>query len=307
MRAWRRTEPRTARPFFAVSKIGSALDHAVILIGDRETEKEEDVVHLDPADFDDLHVAILPNLDLPVVREVLEEKVDKYSLLLTIRDPVFKRRVVHKDIPLLGDLPERLPLTKDIIQAYGHKRELHVTIALALIEDMPIPVEPGWPQHRGSWIAKRTFKIKLRSIRSTFDLRAMTPQEAKHLTGWPGALLYAEVNGELLSEELDEDQSLAIVYIAQEIYEAMQRTKDGPLLQNLVMAEVVASVLADAASDIQEIESAPKGTPIATILEQLGEDAPMSLNDLKNVVNNPIKLRALVHDRTDFVKCLRSV
>lgn len=305
MNTWRRTEPRTARPFFKVSSIGRALDDAVILVGDRETEIEEDIVRLDPADFEDLHVAIVPKLDVPRVREVLGDKAETYSLLLTIRDPMFKRRIVHEVWTMAGDLPERLPLTKEIVQKYGHERELHVSVALVLTEDTP--GEPGWPQHRGSWVAKRTFKIRLRSIRSTFDLRSMTSQEAEHHTGCAGALLYAEVNGELFAEELGEDQSLATVYIAQEIYEAMQRATDGPLLQNLVMAEVVASVLADAANDIQEIESAPKGTPIATILEQLGENGPMPLKDLKVVVKDPVKLRALVHDRTDFVKWLRTV
>lgn len=305
MKAWRRTEPRTARPFFAVSAIGRALERAAILVGERETEIEEDVVQLDPADFEDLRVAILPKLDLPRVRSVLAERASAFSLVLTIRDPMFKRRVVQESWPLSGDIPEQIPLPKEIVKAYGHKRELHVTIALVLAGDMP--AEPGWPQHRGSWIGKRTFKIKLRSIRSTFDLRPMTPYEAEFHTGCAGALLHAQVNSELLAEELEDDQALAIVFIAQEIHEAMQRASDGPLLQKLVMAEVVASVLADAAGDIQDIESTPKGTPIATILEQLGKNAPMPLSELKNIVKQPIKLRALIHDRTDFVKELGKV
>lgn len=305
MKAWRRTEPRTARPFFAVSGIGNALSRAVILVGDRETEIEEDVVQLDPADFEDLHVAILPKLDLTRVKSVLGERASAFSLVLTIRDPMFKRRVVRESWPLSGNVPEQLPLPRDVVNEYGHKREIHVTIALVLAEDMPL--EPGWPQQRGSWIGKRTFKVKLRSIRSTFDLRPMSPQDAEFHTGCAGALLHAQVNSELLAEELEDNQALAIVFIAQEIHEAMQRASDGPLLQRLVMAEVVASVLADAADDMQEIESAPKGTPIATILEQLGKNAPMPLSELKTIVKNPVKLRALIHDRTDFVKELAKV
>ena len=69
MKAWRRSEPRVARPFFAVAALEKALDETILLVGEREREIEDDVVQLDPADFDDLRVAICPRLDEGPLRE----------------------------------------------------------------------------------------------------------------------------------------------------------------------------------------------------------------------------------------------
>ena len=44
MKAWRRSEPRVARPFFAVAALERALDETILLVGEREREIEDDVV-----------------------------------------------------------------------------------------------------------------------------------------------------------------------------------------------------------------------------------------------------------------------
>ena len=305
MKAWRRSEPRTARPFFAVHALEAALDRTVLLDGEREKEIEDDVVQLDPADFDGLHVAICPKLDADKIRSTLADRAEGVVLLLSLRDPMFKRRLVHRSWPVDGELPERIFLDSGLVQEFGHKRELHATLALAL--DADAEPAPGWPHRRGAWIAKRTFKLKLRSVRSTFDIRKMTKQEAEAWTGFPGALLHVEYNEGRLLEEPNDENPLATCFIAEEVYEGMQRISDGPLLQAFVMAEIVAAVLGHAAKDVEEATEVPKGTPLATILEQLGSNMPMSLTNLKGIVRDPVKLRAAVHDRTDFVRQLRSL
>lgn len=81
MKAWRRSEPRTARPFFAVHALEAALDRTVLLVGEREKEIEDDVVQLDPADFDGLHVAICPKLDADKIRSTLADRAEGVVLL----------------------------------------------------------------------------------------------------------------------------------------------------------------------------------------------------------------------------------
>ena len=305
MKAWRRSEPRTARPFFAVHALEAALDNTVLLVGEREKEIEDDVVQLDPADFEGLHVAICPKLDSDKVRSTLGVRSEGVVLLLSLRDPMFKRRLVRHRWPIDGELPERIVLDSGLVQDFGHKRELHATLALVL--DTDAEPAPGWPHRRGAWIAKRTFKLKLRSVRSTFDIRKMTKEQAEAWTGFSGALLHVEYNDGRLLEEPDDENPLATCFIAEDVYEGMQRVSDGPLLQAFVMAEIVAAVLAHAAKDLEEATEVPKGTPLATILEQLGTNVPMPLATLKGIVRDPVKLRAAVHDRTDFVRQLRSL
>jgi hypothetical protein len=218
---------------------------------------------------------------------------------------MFKRRVMHQCWPVTDEVPDRIDLDAALVREFGHKRELHATVALALDTDLdPLP---GWPGHRGAWIAKRTFKLKLKSVRSTFDIRKMTRKEAEAWTGFAGALLHVEYNDGRLTAEPDEETPLATCYIAEEIHDGMQRVSDGPLLQAFVMAEIVAAVLGQAAEDIRSAESVPRGTPLATILEQLGVNMPMPLKTLQDLVKDPVKLRAAVHDRTDFVRQLRSL
>lgn len=305
MKAWRRSEPRTVRPFFALHALEGALDNTVLLVGERETEIEDDVVQLDPADFDGLHVAICPKLDGDKVRSTLGSRSERVVLLLSLRDPMFKRRLVHRKWPVDKKLPERILLDSALVQEFGHKRELHATLALVL--DADVQPEPGWPRRRGAWIAKRAFKLKLRSVKSTFDIRKMTKAEAKAWTGFTGALIHVEYNEGRILEEPDDENPLATCYIAEDVYERMQRPSDGPLLQAFVMTEIVAAVLGHAAKDVEEATEVPKGTPLATILEQLGADTPMSLMALKGIVRDPVKLRAAVHDRTDLVLQLRNL
>ena len=305
MKAWRRSEPRVARPFFAVAALEKALDETILLVGEREREIEDDVVQLDPADFDDLRVAICPRLDEGPLRDTLGERASDVSLMLTLRDPMFKRRVLEERWPVSGALPERIVLDPAKIEDFGHKRDLQVT--LALVQDADTAPAPGWPSRRGAWIAKRTFRIKLKSVRSTFDLRPMSRENAAAWTGFAGALLHVEYNDGRLLEEPDEDNPLATCFIAQDVYDAMQRVTDGPLLQDMVMTEVITAILALAADDVEKATDAPRGTPLATILEQLGENQPMPLPDLQKIVRDPLRLRAAVHDRTDLVRQLRSL
>lgn len=305
MKTWRRSEPRIARPFFEVNALENVLDGTVLLVGEREKEIEEDVVQLDPADFEGLHMAICPKFDAEKIRTTLGDRMSGVSLFLTLRDPMFKRRIMHESFPVSGDLPDRIFLDAALVENFGHKRELQATVALALDTDL-VPA-PGWPHRRGAWIAKRTFKLKLKSVKSTFDIRKMTPQEAEAWTGFTGAFVYVEYNDGRLVAEPDDESPLATCYIAADIYDGMQRVSDGPLLQAFVMAEVVAAVLGQASDDIMKADSAPRGTPLATILEQLGANTPMPLETLQAIVRDPVKLRAAVHDRTDFVKQLRSL
>lgn len=302
MKAWRRSEPRRARPFFAVSALERALDDTVLLVGDREREIEEDVVHLDPADFDGLHVAICPKLDEEKIRTILGDRAAGVVLALSLRDPMFKRRIVDRTWPVMEELPDRIVLDAKKVLEYGHKRELHATLALVLDSDQE--PAPGWPHHRGAWITKRTFKLRLASVRSTFDIRTMGREQAESWTGFAGALLHVEYNDGQLTADPDDENPLATCYIAEDVYEGMQRVSDGPLLQAFVMTEIVAAILGQAADDIRSAETAPRGTPLATILEQLGADAPMPLEILQRLAADPAKLRAAVQDRHDLVKHL---
>jgi len=223
---------------------------------------------------------------------------------MALRDPMLKKRVT-KNTWNIEEIPNEILLDEDEVLRFGHRRELHITLALALCKS--IEPNPGWPTKKGDWIAKRSFVIKTNTMSSAFDLRKMTADEAKLWTGFRGALIHVDyIDGRLL-EEPEEDSPLATCYIAEDVYDSMQRATEGPLLQSLVMTEVVAGVLLAAGEDIEDATDVPKGVPLERILNHLGADKRMGLDQLKSIIRDPLKLRAAVHDRLDVISQLRSL
>ena len=305
MTNWYRSEPRTARPFYALGSIEDALENTKFVLGERGTETHNDTIQLEPAEFEGLHVVVHPRLELEKILAVLGEHASNTSLVLALRDPMFKRRVVHEKWSLDGELPERIPLCPAKVEEFGHKRELWIT--LALVFGGGTNPDPGWPKQRGTWISRRVFKLKLTSHKSIFDIRKMTKHQALTWTGFEGALIHVEYNDGRLTIEPDNEIPIATCYVAEDIFEEMQRgSKESPL-QALVETEIIAAILAHANEDIVHADSVSGGTPLETILKKLGDDeGPMKLGTLQDLVTDPVKLRAAVHDRTDFVTRLRT-
>lgn len=305
MKHWRRSEPRVVRPFFAVSDLAEAFSKAELRVGGngKETANSKDTIHLERADFDGLYITVCPKLDAEDVRARLGERASRVVLALALRDPMFKRRVLHRCWPLSGDLPDRIPLDAVLVEQFGHKHELHLTLALMLDADIEPPL-PGWPRQRGALIARRTFKLRPKEVKPSFDLRKMTKKDAEKFTGFAGALVHVEYGGEQLTAEPGEDTQLVTCYLAEGVYDRVQTASGRPLLQELVMTEIVAAVLLLAREDIENAESAPPGTLLANILERLGGDTPMTLDRLKHLVSEPTRLRAAVHDKTDLTRQL---
>ncbi len=304
MTAWQRTESKRARPFFALGSLENALDRAKILLGEREWDSNSDEIMIDPAEFDGLHVAIRPEIETPSVLEALGAHASETSLVLALRDPMLKLRVVHEKWPITGDLPDLISLSAAKVEEFGHKRGLQISLALVIEGDLNS--EPGWPKKHGTWISKRTFTLRLARGKSAVDIRRMTKEQAREWTGFDGALVHVEYDDERLTGEPD-DLPLATCYVAEDIFDAMQGGSKSRALHGIVKTEIIAAVLEHAKEDILGVDIAPKGSPLATVLKQLGTSTPMPLGDLQKIVQNPAGIRSVIHDRTGFVKHLGSL
>ena len=159
---------------------------------------------------------------------------------------------------------------------------------------------------KGAWIARRSFKIELTRLSSTFDFRSMTREEAEKFTGYPGALVYVDYNDGQLTEEQEDNQQVVTCYIAERVLRGMQsQAGSAKLLQSFLISEIVATVLSHAAIDIQSVKEVPEKSILARILKQLGDSDPMPLEALKKLVTDAVALRAAVHDRTQLVNNLK--
>lgn len=304
MKAWRRSEPRLVRPFFAINDLESELGNAELQIGDREQAVKEDIVHVDPVEFDGLRIVIRHNLDVDHIKSRLGERADGVALVLSLRDPMLKRRHVLDKRRIVEDLPQQHLIDAEMLLEYGHRRELDMTLALALDEEQP--PQPGWPSRRGEWVAKRTFKLRPRGDNPAFDVRKMTREEAEAWTGFPGALIHVEYYEGRLLEESDEAGQVATCYIAEDVHHRMQQ-RAGTQLHVIVIVEIIAAILGRAAGEIEEAQDIPDGSPLSNILKKLGDGGSMKLDSLKRIVRKEDKLRAAVHDRVEIVKQLRSL
>lgn len=70
-------------------------------------------------------------------------------------------------------------------------------------------------------------------------------------------------------------------------------------------AEIITTVLQASVKDWQDLDSAPVGSPLATVVKQFAKVAPISVPDLSNLAsNNPALLRARLQDRLNVVSAL---
>jgi hypothetical protein len=67
--AWRRSEPREIRPFFAAAAAEKALEHAKIRLFGRDAPSDQATHVIEPFDFPHLTVALLPELDIHSVSQ----------------------------------------------------------------------------------------------------------------------------------------------------------------------------------------------------------------------------------------------
>lgn len=304
MKTWRRTETRIIRPFFAINDLQTAFDNAELQVGDRDHAVKENNVHVDPVEFDGLRIAIRHNLDVDQLKSRLGERAGEVAFVLSLRDPMLKRRHVCDKRRIVKDLPQQHLIDSELVLEYGHRRELHMTLALALDENQS--PKPGWPSRQGEWIAKRIFKIRLRGDNPAFDVRKMTREDAEEMTGFPGALIHVEYYEGRLLEESDEAGQVATCYIAEDVHHRMQ-LRQGSQLYAIVMAEIISAILDRAAGEIEEAHEIPDGSPLSKIARKLGNGGSMSLDSLKKIVREDGMLRAAVHDRVEIVNQLRSL
>ena len=223
MKSWRRSEPREFRPFFQAWDLEDALNAAQLVVAGEEVDSATDVVPLDAERFRDLEVGLRPNVDAEALADRLGARANSIALVVTIRDPMLKRRVLREKWNFSGGLLEEYCLGSDLVEKFGHGRELQVTLALALDEDLD--VEPGWPHIRGQWFSKRRFIIKLRSIQSISSVEPMSPELALKLTGSRGALVGVDYYDGQLEIEAEEGTHIAKCYVAEDVYKAMHASK----------------------------------------------------------------------------------
>ena len=296
--SWTRTEPRLARPFFAVSHLSDLFDDFSIMVGDQEYDSALDMISVEPEALNESGISVLLNLDASSADEIYSDKPDLLKLQVVLRDPMFKRRQTVLRTELLGEVPTSLQIDADKVRDFSHGREILLIVSAVLSED--VPSDPGMPSRVGEWVAKRTIKIAVPSQISSFRIREMTPEQAKKWLGSEGALVYVEYTDGSLTASVEEGVSVADCYVAKKLLDRL-KGRSSSLVNSKISSEIIYRVLRDGREDIKSISEIPSDSPLASVLKQLSAKREVGLNELKAALDKPDWLRALLEDRFNLV------
>lgn len=307
MREWRRSEPRDVRPFFGARPLEEALDGAAIAMRPREDPIADESVALQLGDLDDDEVTLFPRLSNEAVLSTLGDRAESYALVVTLRDPTFKRRALWGTWSAAGEMPETILISAETLREFGHGREVEIALSLCLTADRD--PEPGWPSTTGGWIARKKFSIGVHTQRSAFDIRPLTEEIRKANKLPDGALVFASLGGVPLDERVEEGEAFAVCYLAESVLAAMSSSREGSALNLVIGAEMVAAVVSAIAEEgnLAELEAVEPGTPLERFLRQLGGEEPMSLDRFRRLVDDPQRMRATIHDRIGVVAGLEKL
>jgi hypothetical protein len=301
--AWRRSEPREIRPFFAAAA-ENALEHAKIKLFERDEPSDQTIHAIEALDFPRLTVALLPELEIGTVVSATPE-LARFPLefVAFVRDPFHKRiGFLHRQSARSG-IPREIPVDQDVITSYGHGRAVELTLALCAADDSH--TRPGLPTVQGQWISRKKFEIKLRTAPNLFDIRP-TPDEVWRRMGFPARTFTPIERERSLNEELPEGETVAIGYVHEDAYKAMANGPNGAALQALVAVEMLVDVILDSRADIEEIEAAQPGTPLERLLRQLSHRGEkVTIIELQRLLGEPRKLKALIQAKLDVVSLIR--
>lgn len=299
--SWKRTEPKTIRPFFGVSHLEDILEGCNLVIGEKQSSSDLDNFPVEPEDFEQPFSVHLPLKALESARD-LPDITDKLTLTVSLRDPMLKRRTILYKCSISGDIPEVLEIPTEEVLDFSHKRELQVRVFIGMEDDIE-GHEPGLPKLAGQWVARRIFTVKIPQVLGAFRIKPMTKDEARVHTGYAGALIHVDYESETMLDEISPDRPVAKCYIAEAVFKAAEKASDRKLT-DLLMSELISAILWEARDEITQAQSVDEDTPLRSVLDHLSQARAFELDDLKKVLKDPIALRAAVQDCADIVDIL---
>jgi hypothetical protein len=300
--AWHREEPREVRPFFQLAKAEDALLASRLRLFADGHSLTDTTYDLDDIDFRKLALRLEPVLSDPKIWMPEGLKLKDLKLVLVARHAFLKRSYLLEEVVVA---PEALPswdINSETLSRFSGGRNLELTLALCLSSDRAW--KPGAPHLLGHWIAQKTFSLRTRTVPQLFDLRPTSDEEWLK-SGFPAkTFLSVEYNGGIFDTEVDGGDSVATVRIHEDAHNKMTNNPSlGESLQPLLAAEIISTILIDSFDEWRDA-STVKGSALETILKQLSKSKTIALADLKALVKEPRKLRAVLQDHFAVVQQL---
>jgi hypothetical protein len=299
--AWHRTEPREVRPFFGAVKAEEALENSGIRLFANSDTAFDTTFDLDEIDFQKLEPVLQISLSDPALWMPESFSAKELELVVIARNSFLKRSAIISSYTLSGPLLTDCPIGPETLEELGGGRNVQFTIALCLSSDRP-PV-PGTPFVTGHWLARKSFLLRSRTMPALFDLQTRT-DEAWKAAGFPAKTFYAVDYAGGIAGEMEDGSSVATVYVHIDAHNKMVGSAAGDTLQPILASEIIHTIILASREDWKDLDNIVPSSPLATLAKQLGQSAPLSLEELKTLSNSPAILRAILQDRLSVIRSL---
>lgn len=298
---WHREEPREVRPFFKLAKAEEALvESRIRLFADSESSPESTHL-LDDIDFRRLAPVIEPVLVDPKLWMPKDLTSHDLKLVLLAEHGFLKRSQILHAIPLSQDLPSHWEIDRKVVDRLGGGKGLVFTLAVCLaIDRKPLP---GSPFVLGHWLARKSFSLLPQTMRALFDVQPRT-DEQWIAANFPPKTLFSVDYTDGIASAIETGGSVATVFVHADAYNKMANSKLGDSLQPILAAEIIVTILAESYEEWKDLDDVDSGSPLETILRQLGKGKAMNLEDLKSLTKNKALLRARLQDHLSVVQSL---
>jgi hypothetical protein len=300
---WRRSEPKTLRPFFAAQTVEEATRHATIKIAKGANAVEDEVIDVDEIDLRQLEIMIRPNMITG--DKWLPGGFAKHELELVLfgRSSFLKNSIVIGSYSLNGPMPEEIVVPADVLHRLGGGRELRLTLALVLAVDKE--PQAGLPFMMGHWLSSKTFHLRERKLQTMFEVKTRTSEEWVEAS-YPAKTLYSVVYIGGIDSTGDESGPIAAVHIHVDAYNRMAGEKVGEILEPMLSVEMIAQVLEQSLPDWQDYDEAPAGSPLLNLTKKIINSENPSLVELRKIVKNQSLLRAILQDKINALNHITS-
>jgi hypothetical protein len=300
---WRRSEPKTLRPFFAIQTVEATTHNATIIIAKGATAVEDEVIDVDEIDLRQLQIAILPNIVPSDGWLPAGFAKDELGLVIFGRSSFLKNSIVIGSHSLDGRIPEQIVVPADVLQRLGGGRELRLTVALVLAVDKE--PQAGLPFSMGHWLSSKTFHLRERKLQTMFDVKTRTSEEWVE-ANYPAKTLYSVVYIGGIDSAGGETGPIADVHIHVDAYNRMAGEKVGEILEPMLSVEMIAQVLEQSLPDWQDYDEAPAGSPLLNLTKKITSADNPSLDKLKKIIRDQSRLRAILQDKIGLLSYITS-
>ena len=304
MNAWVRSQPKTLRPYFGAQAAEDLLDEMELVLKFGDAPVQVNRLIVDDSQMADMAPRLYPKLSEERINAVFGERRSAFDLLVTLRTPQMLRRELVERFSLGEEAPECIEVPQHMLKDAKLTGLFELGVSICLSNE--IDLGPGWPSHLGSWVAKEVYTIGLDRRQSAFRILPLTEELAKSLHLPKGTFVYVD-DIEDLNTVYDEGTSCATAYVSEKVLLSSAAGKSAAAVAALIWSEIASAILLADGNGVSDADEVTGGSPLEAILENLRADHSLSLSELKNLIKDPVRLRAAVHDSRGLVKDLEKV